>query len=341
MSIALIRSAKDSRGGVILSEAKDRALGSESIVSHVDNSHLQARCFTPPCFVQHDKARGRLRTLIGCLLILAGGCVSQPQRLAVCPGKATAQEALQTLAARAASAVPLRATGEILLTYHVPDRRKPERHILRGMELRFNPPTELYIQGSVAVDPRAVIVGSNDRQFWLVLRPKEMSSYYLGEWQDVRDFENLVMSPRVVLEAVGIVVEPGAEPNAALWTLENKGPYDILTRRDQAGRIVERVHIYACDYLVHKIEYFDRRGRTVAVADFSEYKPVVEGFPVPTRIQAVSTGPDGRKDSIVMDIASVKPTQFNEKQRQGLFNPPARDRFEHIYRYQDGRWVPQ
>jgi len=262
--------------------------------------------------------------------------------LAICPGQATVTEALQTLALRAQRAVPVWANGNAVLTLHTPDRKKPERHAL-DLVIRFDPPTRLYVQGNVTAVPRAVILGSNDEEFWLALRPKEISSYYIGRWQEVRDFEGLVMSPRVVLEAIGIVVQPGAELEAASWTLENKGAYDILTRRDAAGRPVKRLHVYACDYSVHKIEYFEARGRVVAVAQLGEYEPLVEGFQVPTRIEITSTRPDRRKDSVVMDIssASVRTKPFSEKQRQGLFHPPEADKFENIYRYEDGQWVRQ
>ena len=258
--------------------------------------------------------------------------------MAVCPGKATVEEALQTLAARAQAAAPLRATGQAMLTYHVPDKKKPERHNL-PLELRFNPPAEVYIQGSIAVDPRAVIIGSNDQEFWLALSPKEMSSYYLGRWEEVRDFDGLMMSPRVVLEAFGIVAEPNSEIDATLWRLENKGPYDILTRRDEAGHVVKRVHVYACDYLVHKIEYFDRRGKVVAVAQLGDYESVGEGFRVPTRIDVVSTTPDGRKDTMEIDIQGPRTTKFSDRQREKLFAPPDADRFENVYQYEAGRWV--
>jgi hypothetical protein len=274
------------------------------------------------------------------VILLAGGCVTPPQRLAVCPGKATVDEALRTLSARAQNAVPVWANGRAILAYHAPNKKKPERHSL-DIVLRFDPPTRLHIQGSVTAVPKAVIVGSNEEGFWLALRPKEISSYYIGRWRDVRDFEGLVMSPRVVLEAVGIAIEPGAEVDAASWRLENKGPYDILTRRDATGRPVKRLHVYACDYSVHKIEYFDRRGKVVAVAQLGGYKPVVEGFQVPTRIEVVSTQPDGRKDSLVMDIGPVWTKPFDERQRQGLFNPPDANKFEHVYHFEDGQWVPE
>jgi hypothetical protein len=272
--------------------------------------------------------------------LLLDGCVSQPQKLQICPGKATAAEALQTLAARAERAVELRANGQAVLTYHVPDQNRVERHNV-PMELRFAPPGDIYVQGSVGVDGRAVIMGSNGDEFWLALRPREISSYYLGQWDQVGDFEGLIMSPRVMLEAMGLVTEPAAAPNEALWTLNRQGPYDVLTRRDEIGRVVKRVSIYACDYTVRKIEYFDRRGKAAAVAQLGDYKPVAEGFEVPTRINIVSTNAQGRKDSIVMDLRSPRQTQFNSRQREFLFNPPDAAGYEHVYHLEAGHWVPQ
>jgi hypothetical protein len=275
---------------------------------------------------------------LGAVFLLMAGCAAQPEPLRTCPGKATAAEALQTLAARAQRAVPLRADGQAVLTYHVPDRRQPERHNV-PLRMWFEPPARTYIQGSIGVDPQAVIMGSNASAFWLALRPKEVSSYYLGQWQEVRDFEGLILSPRVVLEALGIVTDPAGDMNEAPWTLRHQGPYDVLTRRNEAGRLVKRLHIYACDYTVRKIEYFDPRGKVAAVATLGSYEPVVEGFEVPTRIDVVSTRPDGRKDSLVMRIDSLKTMQFNTKQRERYFNPLPAHRYEHVYRLVEGRWV--
>ncbi len=275
-----------------------------------------------------------------CLAILLGGCVSGPERLDVCPGQPNAEAALGALAVSAGNAVSLRANGQALLTYYVPEKAKAERHNL-PMQMWFSPPADISIHGSIAVDPRAVVIGSNEEQFWLALKPQEISSYYIGAWENARDFEGLMMSPRVVLEALGIVVEPADEPNAALWSLENEGPYDVLTRRDEMGRIIKRVYVYACDYVAHKIEYFDGRGKIAATAELRDYEPVVEGFRVPTEIRVVSVRPDGREDSIDIDIKSTKVVELNEPQRRFLFTPPPVDRFEHVYRYEEGRWVPQ
>lgn len=277
--------------------------------------------------------------LVACLGVLLCGCAAGPPPLPICPGKPTLKESLRTLATYGQDAVPLRANGEALLTYHVPDKKKPERHIL-PMKMWFNPPIEIYIQGSIAVDPRAVTVGSNEKEFWLALRPKEMNAFYRGQWQDVRDVDGLLVSPRVVLEAFGIVVEPNDVANSSLWTMENKGPYDILTRRDEAGRLLKRVYVHACTYLVRRIEHFDPEGQIALLAQFRKYKPVAGGFHVPTAINLVSTAPDGRKDFIRIDITSTKVMEFSEPQRRYLFVPKP-DTFENVYRYENGQWVPE
>lgn len=272
------------------------------------------------------------------LLATLAGCATAPEILPVCPGKPTVEAALETLKARAERAVSLRASGHAMLNYHVPDKEKPERHNL-PMQIWFHPPIEIYIQGSIAVDPRAVMIGSNEQEFWLALRPKEMSSYYRGRWEEAEDFEGLLMSPRVVLEAFGIVVEPDEPLEPGLWTLRKEGPYDVLTQRNEAGRTAKRVHVYACDYLVHKIEYYDERGQVAAVAQFRDYEPVDGEFLVPTEMYVVATAPDGRKDTIDIDIRSVRRMDFSERQQAKIFAPPAGDRFENVYRYEQGRWV--
>lgn len=282
-----------------------------------------------------------VRAVIFASVALLAGCAARPERLPVCPGKATVEEALETLAANARAAVPLRTRGEAMLTYHVPDKRTAQRHNLL-LQVRFDPPDEIYVQGSVSMNPRVVIMGSNREQFWLAISVEEVSNYYLGDWAEAKGVEGQVigMSPQVVLEAFGILSEPNAAFDPGSWALSNKGPYDILTRRDETGRMLKRVYVYACDYRVYKIEYFDPRGKVVAVAQLGAYE-AVEGFHVPTQIRIVSTAPDGRKDSMEIELSGLRPYEFNDRQRQEFFDPPDADRYENVYRYEAGEWVPQ
>ena len=280
-----------------------------------------------------------------CLLVMSvavmfiGGCAAPGRpRLPICPGKVTVDEALAALVARAQQAVPFRGSGQILLTYHEPDSSKAKRHNL-PMSYLFNPPWDTYIQGAIAADQKAVIMGSNQDSFWLALRPKEMSSFYLGRWTEARNIEGLMMSPKVILEAFGIVQDK--EPNTGQWSLKNEGAFDILTERDATGRLVKRVHVYACDYLVSKIEYFDSRQKVAAVAEMGRYKPVAGDFRVPTRILVSTTGPTKRTDSIDITLTSTKAWEVKQKQREVFFNPRDSDKFEHRYTLVDGQWVQE
>jgi hypothetical protein len=274
--------------------------------------------------------------------MLAAGCTPPGQRqLAICPGKANVNEALKTLAARGERAVPLRASGQCRLNYYDPDKERYVRHKV-SLLLWLDPPAQLYIQGSIGVDNKAVIVGSNDREFWLSLRPKEISTYYWGRWADAGNIEGLIINPRLVLEAFGIIVRPDASVDSGLWSLQNEGPYDILTLRNTTGGLREKVYVYACDYLVHKIEYFDPDGRLIATAELEDYEPLVEGFDVPKRIRVTTISPDEHADSIDVRFSSWKEKDLSEKAKEVYFDRHPEDMdFEHVYRYEDGQWMTE
>jgi len=280
--------------------------------------------------------------IVGVLALAAAGCATQSEtKLPICPGKASAEEALAALAARADKAVPVRASGgECQLTYYLPDEDKPKRHKLIP-RLWFHPPTDMYIQLSIAVDPKALIIGCNAEEFWLALRPKEISTYYWGQWGETENVEGLMVSPKVVLEAFGIVMRHDEGSGSNTWSLTNEGPYDILTEEDADGRLRKRVHIFACDYLVHKIEYFDAEGELVGIAKLSNYEPVADGFEVPKRIHVTAVAPDGRADEMDIKLASVTQKELKAPARRRYFNRNPRDmeKLDHGYRLEDGRWV--
>ncbi|MDI9430526.1 MAG: hypothetical protein QM570_02255 [Planctomycetota bacterium] len=285
----------------------------------------------------------RLCRFLGALLAaFAAGCaVQEPAKLPICPGKTDVQDALSAVGSRVGQAVAFRASGQCRLAYYEPDDDNVKRHNLPIL-LWFNPPSEVYMQGSIAVDPKAVIIGSNAEAFWLALRPKEMSAYYWGAWDEAQNVEGLMVSPQVVLEAFGIVHRDG-RTDGNDWALSNEGPYDVLTQHGEAGRILKRVYIHTCDYLVRKIEYFDAEGRVIAVAQLDGYQTVGEGFEVPTNIFVSATAPDGREDTIDIKLQSISARQLSEQARRQVFtrDPKDMERFEQVYRYRDGGWVSE
>jgi len=278
------------------------------------------------------------------LAALTAGCETPgTTQLPICPGKASAEDALAALSARAEQAVPLRVSGgQCRLTYYVPEDDGAKRHNL-PMQLWFHPPSQIYIQGAIAVDSKALIVGCNAKEFWLALRPKEVSAYYWGQWDEAATVEGLVVSPQIVLEAFGIIVQHEGQADSGSWSLTSEGPYDVLTFENGSGQIRKRVHIYTCDYLVRKIEYFDRQGKIAATAELDDYKPVTEGFLVPTKMLVTAVGPDGRADVAEITLASLKEKELSELARQKVFtrDPADLDRYEKVYRYEDGDWTTE
>jgi hypothetical protein len=187
-------------------------------------------------------------------------------------------------------------------------------------------------------------VGSNAEEFWLAMRPKEISAYYWGRWDQAGNVEGLIINPRLVLEAFGIIVRPDAGADSGLWSLRNEGPYDILTLRSDAGGVREKVYVYACDYLVHKIEYFDPDGPIIAVMELEDYVSLREsGFEVPKRIRVMTMSDAEHEDSIDVRFSSWEEKGLSDaaKVRYLTRNPRDMERFEHVYRYEEGQWMTE
>lgn len=281
---------------------------------------------------------GRFAALLITAVVILGGCKPAMRKpLSICTGKASVGESLAELNSQTQNAESLRAMGKCKLEYYDQDKRKYEKEGLNPIRLFINPPAEISLHGEAALDPRAVVLGSNKNEFWLAIKPK-ISSYWLGRWSDGNEARKLVLSPKIVLEALGIVSLESAVVGHGDWTLSNEGPFDILTRHSGDGVPTKRIYVYSCDYLVRKIEYFDEFGQVAVTAELEDYKEAVEGFFVPTSINVVKRGYSGKDDSVRIKLKSVKAMSFTPKQLDALFLPKP-GRFKHVYEMIDGKWV--
>ena len=145
--------------------------------------------------------------IVTAMFILAGCGPARRKPLQVCPGKDSAAEALSALRLHSQNVTPLRATGRCRLEYYTEERRKPHKEAF-PVRLWVNPPAEICLHGDVAFDPRGLVLGSNNDEFWLSIRPK-ISSYWWGRWSRNNNVQQLILSPRVVLEAIGIAAADG------------------------------------------------------------------------------------------------------------------------------------
>ena len=253
----------------------------------------------------------------------------------VCPGKKSAAESLSSLRMQLENAVPLKADGQCLLQYYDEDKKPKKENF--PVKLWVNPPVEIYMQGDVAFDPKGVILGSNEGEFWLAVRLKEISGYWWGRWSEKNCPEKLMISPRLVLEALGTE----AVGDEGGWSLSKEGAFDVLTKRE-SGVEVKKIYINTCDYLVRKIEYLSKDSRAAVVMELDKYKEISKNFFVPGVVKIVNRASNGNKeDSVQITLSSVKPANFTDKQRERLFIRPQPQGFKHIYKIVDGNITEQ
>ncbi|MFB0553382.1 MAG: hypothetical protein ACETWQ_08715 [Phycisphaerae bacterium] len=271
------------------------------------------------------------------ILIFAGCAPEIREPVEVVPGKESIAEALSVLKARSQNAVPLLAKGRCVLKYYDEDK-KERKESLPMVRVVMNPPVEIYLQGDATIVPKAIVLGSNGREFWLALKPKEISTYWWGQWSEQVSSEGLTISPRTVLEAIG-VVEIKAEEN---WSLSNEGAFDVLTRRER-GVVIKKIYISSRDYLVKKIEYFDSNGQAVAYTELEGYKEVSDGFFVPALIKIIAYGQNNSEESlnINLDLKSIRPKEITEGMQNFYFNRPKPRGFKHILVNEGGKWIEQ
>lgn len=271
------------------------------------------------------------------LLIVAGCGPEIREPLEVCPGKQSVTGALVALRSHSQNMAPLRAGGQCHLAYYLEGKKKPQSENL-SIKLWVNPPLEIYLQGDKPLLPKAVVLGSNEREFWLSISPKEISTHWWGQWSQQDSSEGPLINPKTLLEALGIgEIDEGQD-----WSLSNKGAFDVLTKREQ-GVITKKIYIYACDYQVRRIEFFDSNGQPAARAELDNYEEVSPGFSIPASIKLTTQSRGSPEDSlsISLNLESIKPADINEQQRKYLFERRPPQGIKHIRRIINGKWIEE
>lgn len=265
------------------------------------------------------------------------GCTPEIQKPAeVVTSKESVSEALSVLKARSQKAVPLLARGRCIFEYYDPESEKRKKEQLAVVVL-MQPPFEIYLQGDATLAQKALILGSNEREFWLLMSPKEISSYWWGAWSEQNSSEGLMINPQTLFEALGFL-EIGDNEN---WSLSRKGTFDVLIKQNM-GIVTKKMHISKYGYLMSKIEYFDSNGRALAVAELENYKEPSEGFYVPASIKISAYSQDRGIEplSISLNLTTIKPKEFTEGQ-QKLFDRPPPGNLKHVFKKEGEKWIEE
>ena len=150
-----------------------------------------------------------------------------------------------------------------------------------------------------------------------------------------------MFSPKMILEGLGIVGFAAQNGPDGRWHLDREGPFDVLTGFNDDGSVAKRIHIYNCDYLVRKIEYFDGPGEPAVIMELDKYKEIAQGFSVPRLIRITRQDQTGTRDSVRITLGSVKTMRFTDKLRSRLFVRPEPHGFKHVYKVVGGQVIEQ
>jgi hypothetical protein len=270
------------------------------------------------------------------MLIFTGCVIEPPKPPEIIPGKESATEALSVLKARSQNAVSILARGRCIFEYYDPENKKRKKEKLEVTVL-MKPPVEIYLQGDATLVPRAIILGSNEREFWLLMRPKEISTYWWGTWSEQNSSQGLIINPRTLFEALGFL-ETGADEN---WSLSNKATFDLLIQRNR-GVVIKKMRISRRDYLISEIEYYDSKGKALALAELKDYKEISEGFFVPASIKIIAYKQEGGEESlgITLNLNTIKPKKFTENLLKVFVRPPPQG-FDNILKKEGEEWIEQ
>jgi len=258
-------------------------------------------------------------------VIILNGCMSplaQPAK--DCPGVNSVEEALSKLISRWQNAVTLKAVGRVYVYSGAGDSQHNS-----AVKIWIDPPMQMYSQTDIFFDPKGVVVGSNENEFWMITKPRQSRSYRWGIWTEQDPKKTVLTSPLVMLEYLGIVFVDSDNP----WLLAKDELYDILVEFNERGAITKKIYLSKCDALVRIIEYFDPgSGAVVERLEFDDYKKVTDDFIMPAAIKISGGGLPGAEGFVKIHLESIKENELNDKQRSIMFDRPEPTGFGTVYK---------
>lgn len=258
-------------------------------------------------------------------VMLLQGCAPQiKEHSKICAGKDNLFQSISAVKENYHNAESFKAHGKCFLEYYSGGKKHRENF---PVKLWVHPPYDIYLQGDVAFNPKGIMLGSNEKRFWLAIKPEEVSSYWWGKWSQQKEMTDIPVNPRILLEALGMVKIEMADN----WSLSNQGPYDILTRKTADGRVQKKIYIYCCDYVISKIEYFDSAGKVRFIAQMDNYTGIGAHFLVPRLIKITGRKDKGKAPAIRINLSYVQKEEFSRKQLDAIFKRPEPHGYKHTY----------
>ena len=149
--------------------------------------------------------------LLPLALVLLTGCPPRGKGPAAQPTPAplSIKEAVAAVNGNVAGITRVLSSGGIGISAVMHDEGEAHRYDLSGT-LRFLPPHYLYLDLGHSLEPSAMRLGSNDKLFWVWVKPQRGGLWY-GWWTDLdpRETYRMPLSPDMILAAMGLSRLPG------------------------------------------------------------------------------------------------------------------------------------
>jgi hypothetical protein len=256
-------------------------------------------------------------------VVLVGCAPEKPQPARQCPGKDSTDQALAALETSASQLRPFVAYGSGQVSFYEEKKSKPRNEKITTIKLWFEPPWNMRFWGDVAFNPRGLDVGSNEREFWLAAKPKEIGNVYIwGLWSQQTDATEMMLSPKVLLLALGVLEARDDQ----VWSFSPDKSGDMLTLYNADGRIVKKVHIDNCRYHISSIEFFNPQQELATTLRLGDYRDIDVMF-IPAEITIINHNYDGTEDTFEIRLKSIKPSG---KIKKGVFERPDTKGFEEV-----------
>lgn len=260
-------------------------------------------------------------SILGCKPSLV---IEKPERIVL--GKSSIAAAGAVLGENRLQMVPIQASGELFYEEFAGGKLK-EHLKFTGGQLRFVPDRRMYFRANNLFG-EAIKLGSNDKEFWLRMKPKEVNRYWSGTWERLRNCrEQLLLSPKIMLEALGVVSVDSS------WKIINQPGVDVLVKYDDIGLPLKKIYVRTSDYLIEKIEYYGK-GIFIAVeVKLSGYKKIEGKVSVPGNIMITSFDDGVVQSTMEVRFKRIKRFVPTKKDLSGdLFKPAKTKGIENIYR---------
>jgi len=254
--------------------------------------------------------------------VFFSGCAAPTVEKApgICADKSIS-EIMQIFRRRRENVVPLRAGGSMRIRWYDSGKKVYRENL--NVDLRFYPPDHIYFRGSTILG-EAVRLGANADEFWILMRPDQISTYQWGVRSRAQTCSREQwLNPQNLLEALGMVSVDTA------WSLSNQGDLDVLAGTGARGKVVEKVYVNCSDGLPEKIEYYGAEGQLTLALELDEYTRPGDASPVATRIRITHPETGAEADITLKNVKLFEPSP---KQLAGLFARPEPKGFEHVFK---------